>query len=77
MLYLVLVSAAQHSEPAVCIHIWPPSPTPVPPFSIIAEHAAELSVLYSSFPLAICFTHDSVFMSNLIFQFTQTFLTFL
>ena len=36
---------------------------------VITEHRAELPVLYSRFPLAIYFTHGSVFMSNLISQF--------
>ena len=33
------------------------------------HHRAEISVLYSSFPLAICFTHGSVYMSLLLSQF--------
>ena len=48
----------------------PPSPpTPFPPIQVITEHRAELPVLYGRFPLAIYFTHGSVFMSNLISQF--------
>ena len=46
----------------------PPSP-PIPPRQVITEHRAELPVLYSRFPLAICFTHGSVCMSVLISQF--------
>ena len=47
----------------------PPSHFPILPFSVIAEHQAELPVLWNSFPLASYFTHDSVFMSDLISQF--------
>ena len=46
----------------------PPIP-PIPPTQVITEHQAELPVLYSRFPLAICFTHGSVSMSILISQF--------
>ena len=34
-------------------------PTPIPSLQVITEHRAELPVLYSSFPLAIYFTHGS------------------
>ena len=48
----------------------PPSRTLVPPLWVITEHRAELPVLYSSFPLAICFTHGDVYinMSTLLCQ---------
>ena len=41
----------------------PPStpPHPIPPLQVITESWAELPVLYSSFPLAICFTCGSVY----------------
>ena len=35
---------------------------------VITEHQAELSVLYSSFPRTIYFTHHSVYVANLISQ---------
>ena len=35
---------------------------------VITAHQAELPVLYSSFPLAMYFTHGSVYMSILISQ---------
>ena len=38
----------------------PPNSPPSHP-SVIREHWAEFPVLYSSFPLAIYFTHDSVY----------------
>ena len=61
MLYnVVLVSAVQQSKSAVCIHISPPHN--IPPLLVITEHRAELPVLYGSCPLAICFTHGSVYM---------------
>ena len=48
----------------------PPSNNPpLSPFYIITECQAELPVLCSSFPLAICFTHGSVYMSALLSQF--------
>ena len=47
----------------------PWSYTPNPPIEVITEHQAELPVLLCGFPLAICFTRVSVFLSNLISQF--------
>ena len=41
----------------------PPSHFPlIPHLEVITEHQAELPVLYSRFPLAIYFTHSSVYM---------------
>ena len=59
----------------LCVYIYPlplgpPShPTPIPPIQVVTEHRTELPVLHSKFPLAIQFTHGSVFMLNLISQF--------
>ena len=58
----MLVSSVHQCASAICMHICPPSwafshPT-IPSFWVITEHWAELPVLYSSFPLAICFTHS-------------------
>ena len=47
----------------------PPSHPSIPPIQVTTEHRAELPVLYNMFPLAIYFTHDSVFMSIPISQF--------
>ena len=75
MLYnVVLVSAVEQSESAICIYIsplsWASLPHPlIPPLQVITEHRAELPVLYSSFPLAIYVTHGSVYMSVLLSQF--------
>ena len=44
-------------------------PHAIPPIQVITEHRAELPLLYGRFPLAICFTHGSVYMSILISQF--------
>ena len=72
---VALVSAVQQSESAVCVSISPPSwgslgsYTLNPPIEVILEHQAELPVLPCGFPLAICFTRVSVFLSNLISQF--------
>ena len=57
----------------ICIHISPPSSaslpsilTPVLP--VITELWAELPVPYSSFPLAVCFTRGSVYMSFVLYR---------
>ena len=42
---------------------------PIPPSWVITEHQTELPVLYGRFPLAIYFTHGSVYMSIPISQF--------
>ena len=39
-------------------------PTPITPLEVVTERWAELPGLYSSFPLAICFTQGSVYMSR-------------
>ena len=44
---------------------WTSLPIPIPPIQVITEHSAELPVLHSRFPLAIYFTHSSVYMSIL------------
>ena len=36
---------------------------PISPLQVITEHLAELPGLYNSFPLAIYFTHDSVYFN--------------
>ena len=60
LLYVVvLVSAVQHCESAICIHMSPPSRCslsthpPFHPLQVIAEHLAEFPVLCSSLPLAV------------------------
>ena len=52
---VVLVSTVQQHKSTVCIYISPRSWTSfsLPPYPT----PNELPVLYSSFPLAICFTH--------------------
>ena len=59
------------------IHISPASWASFPPtlhLRVITEHQAELPVLYSSFPLAICFIYDSVYMSVLLSHFSRVWL---
>ena len=72
---ILLVSATQQSESALCIHTsplsWPPSHPLTPPLYVITGHQAELSVLCSGSPLASHYTHGGVFLSNLISQFIQ------
>ena len=66
----VLVSAAQQSESAICVHISPPSRASLPPVpasshsSRSSEQGVELFVLYSSFLLAIYFTRGGVYITN-------------
>ena len=38
--------------------------TPIPPLCVITEHRAKLPVLSSSFPLAVYFTHGSVYIGE-------------
>ena len=64
-LQCVLVSAIQHGESAVSIHISTPSWTslpshPTPPLVVITDHWSELPVLHSNFPLAVL--HMVVYM---------------
>ena len=72
----MLVSAVQQSESAICIHISSPSgtflppPLPIPPSrSSQSTKLSSLFYIYSKFPLAIYFTHGSVFMLSLISKF--------
>ena len=57
----------------VYLHPLPPEPpshlSPHPTLSIEAERRVRLPVLYSTFPLAIYFIHDRVYMSMLLSQF--------
>ena len=58
----------------ICIHMYiynlildPPSPS-IPSLQVITEHWTELPVLKNSFPPAVYFTHDSVYMLMLLSQ---------
>ena len=64
---VLLVSAAQQGESAPSSASLPFHPCNTL-LSVITEHLAELSVLYSSFSLAICFIHGSVYMSKIASQ---------
>ena len=66
------VSAVQH-EPAISVHISPPSGTSLPP---LPSHPCRLSrstrlsfLLRSIFPLAVCFTCGNVHVSMLLSPF--------
>ena len=71
----VLVSVVQQCGSAICICISsplePPSHRLHPPLitEVITEHGAELLVLCSSFALALCLIHGSVYMSVPLSQF--------
>ena len=75
MLYsVVLVSAAQQCESAICIHIsslcWASHPL-TPSHSSRSSQSMELSSLcYKQLP-AICFMHGSVYMPVLFSRFAQ------
>ena len=45
-----------------------PTPYPIP----VTEHQAELPALHSNFPLAVCLTHGSVYLSILLSQIHPT-----
>jgi len=49
----------------------PSSHSLISPIYVITEQQAELPVIYSSFPLAICSTHGSVYTSLLISEFVK------
>ena len=73
---VVLVSAIQQCESAICIHMpprhlldLPPTAHPFPPFQVVIDYQTELPVLNSSFPLAIYFTYGNIYVSMLLSQF--------
>ena len=70
---VVFVSAVQWRKAAISTHISLPSwaSPSLPPLLVTTEHRAELSVMYSSFPLAIYFTDGGVYVSRLLSQFTS------
>ena len=59
---IVLVSAVQWSDLAISIHISPSSGALLHPWRSWPRPRAGLPVLYGSFPLALYFTYDSVYM---------------
>ena len=53
----------------------PPYPTPpIPPLCVVTKHQADLPVLCGCFPLAICFTFGSVYMSMPLSHFGPAYL---
>ena len=76
MLYNVAsLSALQKSESAGHIHPLPLKPASQHPHLTPPghQHQDELPVLHGSFPLAICFTHGSVYMPILTSQVISSF----
>ena len=73
---MFVVSAVRQRESAKYTYI--PSLWALPPAfpsrSVITERQAELAVLKSNFPLAICFTRGSVYRLMLLYQFVTLFL---
>ena len=66
----MFVSAIHQQESAISIPMAPPeSPLDLPSLSAVTEHQALFPVFYGNFPLAICFTHGSVYISMLLSQF--------
>ena len=71
------ISALQHSvglcnqqcDSTINIHTFPPSWASFQPLLVITAYQAELPMLYSSFPLAISFTHGSIYVLMLLYQF--------
>ena len=62
MLYGVVLYNSVNQPYVYSFPLEPPCPpSAIPPLQVITEHQAELPVLYSSFPLAIYFTHRSVY----------------
>ena len=72
---VVLVSAVQQHKSVIYIYIYIyiyTHPLPLePPVPLPERCQTGLFVLYSSFPLAIYFTHDIAHMSMLLHQFVQ------
>ena len=61
---VVLISAVQQSETAICLHISPPSPQPASShLSQLSQSTAWSFLCYSGFPLATCFTLGSVYVN--------------
>ena len=50
-----------------------PPTLPIPPLQGITKHRADLPVLCGCFPLAICFTFGSVYMSMLLSHFVPAY----
>ena len=50
-----------------------PPTRPIPPLQVVTKHRADLPVLCSCFPLAICFTFGSVYMSMPLSHFVPAY----
>ena len=50
-----------------------PPTLPIPPLQVVTKHGADIPVLCSCFPLAICFTFGSIYMSVLLSHFIPAY----
>ena len=50
-----------------------PPPLPIPPLQVVTKHRADFPVLCGCFPLAICFTFGSVYMSMPLSHFVPAY----
>ena len=50
-----------------------PPTLPIPPLQVVTKHQADLPVLCGRFPLAICFTFGSVYMSMPLSHFVPAY----
>ena len=61
----------------ICSHIssllYLPPTLPIPPLQVVTKHRADLPVLCGCFPLAICFTFGSVYMSMPLSHFVTSY----
>ena len=60
-----------HIHSLLCL----PPTLPIPPFSVVTKHRADLPVLCSCFPLAIYFIFGSVYMSMSLSHFITAYPT--
>ena len=75
--YFMLYNKVNH----LFIYIYPhissflclPPTLPIPPLSVVTKHRADLPVLCGCFPLAICFTFGSVYMSMPLSHFAPAY----
>ena len=58
-----------HISSLLCL----PPILPIPPLQVVTKHGADLPVLCSCFPLAICFTFGSVYMSMPLSHFVPAY----
>ena len=57
--------------PSTCVSLPPTLPTP--PLQVVTKHGADLPVLWGCFPLAICFTFGSIYMTMPLSHFVPAY----